>query len=215
LLEDRRLDADDACAQLFAAPWWSAVGRRALVGAGQVAEVARVSVPAARVLVAGWPSDGHLPPARHAERLRLLGAAGWYGAATRLADVLLELATKGAAEEHRVLPMRLAETDALLHASWTTLQEAAATHDQACSPSLLGHGCEVTTDFHVARARLLVRAATTSVVLGVLPHEYEVSPIDPGAPAVREALVEWLGADCEQVDTDLVAGTLIDEGPSW
>ena len=163
-----------------------------------------VSFDAAHATVHGPYSQELLD--RAAVMADLLEAAAWYGALTRIADGLV--ATD--AEEwpgHRVPDLTLAETDALLGATWASIRDGVGLWER--------DGRGGATEHHTARARTMARTSAATMLAGYVPDEYAHARRDPGAAEAREQLVAWMSRRPWATDIDVVASALRREGPSW
>lgn len=137
---------------------------------------------------------------------RLLEAAAWYGALTRLCDGTLATPHSGHGDEHATT--HLAETDAVLSATWGAIRDAVSVWERGAS-SLR------TARHHAARARTLTRLAASSVVFGYVPVEDAASRHGGPAPALRESLVAWMARSDLDADARVVADAVRTDGPSW
>jgi len=148
---------------------------------------------------------------------RLLEAAAWYGALTRLADGMLSAFAASDADEEaggdalggsRAAMTHLAETDAMLSAIWGSIRDGIAVWERGLS-SLR------TARHHVARARTLTRLAASSVLFGYVPLEDEAARRTGVTPEVRENLVAWMARSDLDTDSTVVAEAVLRDGPSW
>lgn len=136
----------------------------------------------------------------------LLEAAAWYGALTRIADGLVAIDTDDEVG-CRVPDLTLAETDALLGATWASIREGVGLWER--------DGCGAATIHHTARARTMARTSAATMLAGYVHDEYTHARRDPGAAEAREHLVSWMGRRPWSGDIDVVATALRREGPSW
>lgn len=136
----------------------------------------------------------------------LLEAAAWYGALTRIADGLVATANDGGSDDHGT-DLVLAETDALLGATWAAIHDAARLWERGAGIAAARH--------HTARSRTLARTSAATLLAGYVPDEHEHARRDPGSSEAREQLVAWMSRRAWTADIDVVARSLRTDGPSW
>lgn len=139
---------------------------------------------------------------------RLLEAAAWYGALTRLGDAMVATAPDEPGARSRHATTQLAEVDAILSATWGAIREGVSVWERGLSSMRTAH-------HHAARARTLTRLAASSVVFGYVPNEDVAAGVTGLSPTVREDLVAWMARGDLDEDAAVVAQALRTDGPSW